>query len=110
MVGLLRSAWMRDLMDVERLCTHRVKKSNVDQELTPANRLFHGTSKNRSNNMSLQEALSTECVWALVKGATKFRAAYVPGVRENRIEDSLAACREMVREGMRKDCYLVEGG
>jgi hypothetical protein len=34
------------------------KKSNLDQELTPANRLLHGTSKNRSNNMLLREALS----------------------------------------------------
>jgi hypothetical protein len=44
----------------------------------------------------------------LVRGATKFRAAWVPGMRENRIEDSLATYREMVREGMRS--YLVEGG
>jgi hypothetical protein len=61
MMGPLRSAWIRGLDDC---VLPGLKKSNVDRELTAADRLLHGTSKNRSDNMSLREALSAYEHWS----------------------------------------------
>jgi hypothetical protein len=63
MMGPLRSAWCRASWMWDE-CVLPESKSNVDQNLTVANRLLHGTPKNRVNSMSLWEALRAYEHWS----------------------------------------------